>query len=201
MPRIRKLSAASPQYCFSHSMLASNPPAAATRRAWRGLSTHLDRLPQASADRKHAVVDAQDRQLRRRSTNLDAEPLGVAESAFSHRPAAAEEERVVFDPGSSSPPRERPPVDALVETHPSPECPSTSLIMSVRQKYVAQVSRSRVEGSPEFLLGIGSGEDVGRCIWASAYCGYGGCCCPDRISAPLLAPVRRRGPPRADRCA
>jgi hypothetical protein len=56
VPRIRKLSAAGPQYCFSHSMFDSKPPQAATNVAARTMCCTA--MPHRRR-KEHAVVDVE----------------------------------------------------------------------------------------------------------------------------------------------
>jgi hypothetical protein len=78
------LSAASPQYCFSHSMLASKPPAAATSAAGLDFACAVDRLLQARGQ-EHAVLDFEVGDLGI-IDGVDAEFFGRSDTARSASP-------------------------------------------------------------------------------------------------------------------
>ena len=177
-------------------MLASKPPAAATSVEAR-TSIVAVAMPERRRQ-EHAVVDLEVEHFGV-IANLDAELFGGQVQRVQHRPAAAEEERIGA-PEAERAAERRLPAHALLD---DPVQDVLGLADHVpRQLLVGLAAGDAQQIFPEFLFGIGPGEDVGRRVVGAAHvAGVAGIAAAIELRRAFQHQHRGAEPPRADRGA
>ncbi len=147
---------------------------------------------------KHAVLDGEVEHLGI-VEDLDAELFGGQVQRVQHRPAAAEEERIGA-PEAQRAAQRRLPAHALFDD------PAEDVLglpdHVARELFVGLAFGDALQVFPEFLLGIGAGEDVGRRVMGAAHvAGVAGIAAAIEFRGALQHQHGSAGAPRADRGA
>ena len=156
-----------------------------------------DRLLQRRRQ-KHAVLDLEVGDLGVVG-DLDAELFGGQVKRVQHRPAAAEEERIGAPEAQRAAERGL-PAHALFD-HPAQDVLGLA-DHDAGQFLVGLAAGHAQQVVPEFLLGIGPGEDVGRGVMGAAHvAGVAGVAAAVEFRRAFQHQHRGAGAPRADRGA
>ena len=131
--------------------------------------------------------------------HLHAELLGGQIQRIEHRPAAAEEERI-------GPPQAQRAAERGLPAHALLDDPVQDVLgfpdHEARQFLVGLSAGDALQILPEFLLRIGSGENVGRGVMGAAHvAGVAGVAAAIKFRRAFQHQHRGTGPPRADRGA